>query len=80
MRFAIIKVTDSSAAISSAITTESHIPSISITKGSKSTAAIWNTKVRKNDIVAEIRPLFSAVKKDEPKMARPAKRKEKEKI
>ena len=60
---------DSNAAINSATTTESQIPSRPISLGNKITAAIWKTMVRKKDIIAEIRPLFSAVKKDDPKIA-----------
>ena len=71
---------DSNAAINSATTTESQIPSRPISLGNKITAAIWKTMVRKKDIIAETRPLFSAVKKDDPKIANPAKRKENEKM
>ena len=38
---------------------------------SKNTAAIWNIKVLKKEIRADIKPLFNAVKNDEPKMAIP---------
>ena len=48
--------------------------------GKIKTAATWKTKVLKNEIIAEIGPLFNAVKKDEPKMANPANKNEKEKI
>ena len=40
-------------------------------------AAVWNTKVRGNEMMAEVRPSFKAVKKAEPKMATPERRKEK---
>lgn len=56
------------------------MPSIPRNTGKIKTAAIWHTSVRKNEINAEINPLFSAVKKDEPKIGTPAKRNEKEKI
>lgn len=52
--------------IISAAAIEIHIPSIPRKAGSINTAAIWNTKVRKNEIRAEISPLLRAVKKDEP--------------
>ena len=68
------------AATSSAATMEIQIPSIPQISGKISTAAAWNTRVRRKEMRAEIRPLFSAVKKPEPNMAKPAKRKEKEKI
>lgn len=54
------------AAINSAATMENHIPLISQMSGKISTAAIWNTSVRKNEINAETRPLLRAVKKEEP--------------
>ena len=61
------------AAVSSAITTEAQIPSTGgfQTSGNNNTAAIWNTNVLKNDIIAEIRPLFKAVKNPEPNIAIP---------
>ena len=65
-------------AMTSAKMMEYQIPSIPNNNGSKSTARISNTRVRKNEIVAEIRALFRAVKKKEPKIAAPANRKEKE--
>ena len=67
-------------AIISAATIEIHIPLILKKTGSISTAEIWNTSVRKNEISAEIRPLLSAVKKEEPKIDIPANRNEKEKM
>ena len=39
------------------------------------TAAHWNTRVRRNEISAEVRPSFRAVKKEEPKMASPENKK-----
>ena len=67
-------------ASNSATTNESHTPSIPIIKGKKMTADVWNTRVLKKDMIAEINPLLSAVKKDEPKIAIPVNKKEKEKI
>ena len=65
---------------SSAMTNESHTPSIFINMGRSSTARVWNTRVRRNEISAEISPLLSAVKKDEPKMLMPLNKNENEKI
>ena len=75
-----MNATDNAAAASSATTMDIQIPSSSNTSGNKITAAIWKTNVLKNDMTAEIRPLLSAVKNDEPKMAKPAKRKLNEKM
>ena len=44
------------------------------------TAAHWNTSVRRKEIRAEVSPSFSAVKKEEPKMAKPENRKATEKM
>ena len=52
--------------MTSAPTIDSHIPSSSQMSGNRSTAASWNTKVRRNDIIALVRPSLSAVKNDEP--------------
>lgn len=76
---AIIKITVSAQASISATATEAHIPSTLKISGKSRTAAIWNTSVRKNDMSAEISPLFSAVNIDEPNMDIPANRKETEK-
>lgn len=59
---------------------EYHIPSMSNISGSISTAAIWNTSVLRNEIAAEIKPLFSAVKNDEPNIEKPANKNENEKM
>ena len=75
-----MNATDKEAAASSATTMDIQIPSSSNTSGNSITAAIWKTSVLKNDMSAEIRPLLSAVKNDEPKMANPAKRKLNEKM
>ena len=56
------------------------MPSTPQNRGKNITAAIWNTKVRRKEIAAETRPLLSAVKKEEPKIANPEKRKEKANI
>ncbi len=55
------------------------MPSRPQISGRSRTAEIWKTRVRRKEIRAEVRPSPSAVKKAEPKMANPAKRKEKEK-
>ena len=68
------------AAINSAAIREYHIPSMPQIIGNSKTAEIWKTRVRKNEIKAEVRPSFSAVKNDEPKMAMPANKNENENI
>ena len=50
------------AAISAAVT-DSQIPSSSRNAGRISTPAHWNTSVRKKEMAADTKPLFSAVKK-----------------
>lgn len=40
---------------------------------------VWKIRVRKNEIAAEMAPLFRAVKKDDAKMLKPASKKLKEK-
>ena len=62
------------AAISSAKTTEYHMPSTPKNIGNTSTAPSSNTKVRKKDISADTCPLFRAVKKAELNIARPVNR------
>lgn len=59
-------------AIISAATIENHIPSIPQNKGNIKTAAIWNKSERRNDMSADVRPSLSAVKNDEPNIAKPA--------
>lgn len=68
------------AAASSAATIDTQIPSMSKISGRRITAATCSTKVLKKEISAEVRPSLSAVKKDEPKIAKPANKNEKEKI
>lgn len=67
------------AAQSSATVIANQIPSISKKMGRINTQEVWNTSVRKKDMAAEIAPLLSAVKKEEAKMLKPARIKEKEK-
>ena len=51
---------------SSAIATEHQTPLIPRISGSRRTIAIWKTSVLRNEISAESRPLFNAVKNAEP--------------
>ena len=51
---------------SSAIATEHQTPLIPRSSGSSRTTAIWKTSVLRNEISAESRPLFNAVKNAEP--------------
>lgn len=67
-------------AIISATTIETQMPSIPKISGNNIIAAAWNTNVLKKEIKAEISPLLRAVKKDEPKIAIPAKINEKANI
>ena len=80
MRRRYINTKDAIAAISSATTMDIQIPSTPHTSGKSKIAAIWKTSVRRKEIAADTGPLFRAVKKPEPKIAKPAKRKEKENI
>ena len=66
--------------MTSAATIENQMPSSPQSCGKISSAATWNTSVRKKEISAEVRPSPSAVKKDEPKMEKPESRNENEKI
>ena len=61
------------ASISAAVM-DIQTPSSFQISGRRSTVEVWNTRVRINEIIAETRPLLSAVKKDEAKMFVPAKR------
>lgn len=58
----------------SANTMESHIPLIPIRKGKHRTHIICRTRVRAKEISADIKPLLSAVKKDEAYILKPARR------
>ena len=62
----------------SAATMENQMPSSCQKSGKISTDRHWNTNVLRNEIKAETRPSPSAVKKEEPKMAKPENKKEKE--
>ena len=76
MRNSAVTATD----MTSAATIDSQMPSSSQISGKMSTAATWNTSVRKNEMSAEVIPSPSAVKNDEPKIEKPDSRKENEKI
>ena len=67
-------------AITSATTMDAQIPSRSKNMGIIKTAATWNKRVRRKEITAEVSPSFNAVKNPDPKIAKPAKRKENEKM
>ena len=60
------------AAKNSPITIDNQIPFIPINIGSINTVIIWKTAVLDVEIIAEISPLFNAVKNDEPKILKPA--------
>lgn len=62
----------------SAESIESQTPSMSKKIGKIITEPTWKTRVRKNESAAEIAPLPSAVKSDEPKIPKPVKTKESE--
>ena len=55
----------------SANTTASQIPFTPKITGSKNIIDIWNTIVLKNEITAEITPLFNAVNNDEVNILNP---------
>ena len=60
----------------SATITENHTPSSGMPKsiGKRITVDVWNTSVRKKEMIADTAPLLSAVKNDEPKIPKPQKR------
>ena len=62
------------------IATEIHIPFIPKIIGRISTTDNWNTSVLKNEIAADIKPLFKAVKNDEPNILKPLIKKAKQNI
>lgn len=62
----------------SATTIDHQMPSTPHNRGSNKTATIWKTRVRRKEIIAEVKPSFNAVKNPEAKIANPIKRKEKE--
>ena len=58
----------------SAAVIDIQTPSSLNIRGSSNTVETWKTSVLIKEIIAETRPLLSAVKKDEAKMFVPAKR------
>ena len=64
----------------SATTTENQIPFSLKNIGKMVTAKTWKSSVLKNEISAETKPLFNAVKKPEPKIFTPKTKKEMAKI
>lgn len=62
LRFLTKKVTVSPNVRSSATATALQIPLMPRSSGRRSTAASWNTSVRRKEIAADISPLFNAVK------------------
>lgn len=64
----------------SAATVENQMPSMPQISGSRRTQAIWNIRVRRKEIAAEMKPLLSAVKNEEPKMEIPENRNARAKI
>ena len=72
-----MKITVTTTAINSATIIDIHIPSRPSTRGRSITDAHWKTRVHIKDISAEVSPSLRAVKNAEPKIATPAKRKEK---
>ena len=62
----------------SATVIASQIPSRPKIIGRSNTDAIWNMRVRKKDIAAEIPPLFSAVKNADANIFNPVRMKAKE--
>lgn len=50
----------------SATMMEIHTPSIPKNIGSSNTAEVWNTRVRRKEMMADVIPSLSAVKKPEP--------------
>lgn len=63
---------------SSAVVIAHQMPSRSKKIGRIRTEIIWNTSVRRKEIVAETAPLLRAVKKADVKMLMPASKNEKE--
>ena len=55
----------------SATTIDTQMPSVPINNGRRKTNPSWNTNVLKNEINAEINPLFNPVKNDDPNIENP---------
>ena len=71
------KVSEIANANTSAAVMAHQMPSMSNSTGRTRTQQVWKSSVRRKEISADVSPSFRAVKKEEPKMAKPAKRKEK---
>ena len=65
---------------SSATMMDSHMPSNCHSNGKTNTATTWYNAVREKEMIADTKPLLSAVKNADAKIDTPAKTKEKEKI
>ena len=66
--------------MSSATIIDIQMPSSSHIRGRIITAPVWKTSVLINEIIAEVSPSLRAVKNDEPNIANPANKNEKEYI
>ena len=75
-----MKMNERTVAISSATTTENQSPFTPKNSGRMRIAPSSKTSVRRNEIIAEVTPSFSAVKKPEPKIANPIKKKDSPKM
>ena len=62
----------------SANTFDNQIPSVCNSNGRNKIAIIWNTKVLVKEIIADITPLFKAVKKDDANIFKPVNKNENE--
>ena len=51
-----------------------QMPSTPKISGRRMTDKVWSTSVRKNEITAEMSPLFNAVKNEDAKILKPANR------
>ena len=51
-----------------------QMPSTPKISGRRMTDEVWSTSVRKNEITAEMSPLFNAVKNEDAKILKPANR------
>ena len=73
-RFANRNMTEMIVENTSATVIAYQMPSTSKISGSRITDDVWKTSVRKKEIAAEIRPLFSAVKNEDAKILKPENR------
>ena len=75
MRLASINDTPTNKAKNSATIIDSQTPVIPKNSGNIRTATVWKTSVLKKEIIAEVKPSFSAVKKPDEKIAKPINKK-----